>query len=81
MADCYDALTSERVYKHAYSPEDAYDMIIRGECGKLSDKILTALSLCRESFESLAREGSGAVQIPKLSTEIYFGAKAAVDEP
>lgn len=31
LADVYDALVSERVYKAAYSPEDAYEMIVNGE--------------------------------------------------
>ena len=73
VADCYDALTSERVYKHAYTPEVAFDMIIRGECGKLSDKILSCLKICREQFEKLARKGSGAIAIPEVRTEIYAG--------
>ena len=77
VADCYDALTSERVYKHAYSPQDAFDMIIRGECGRLSDKILSCLKLCRASFEKLAGQGSGAIEIPETDTEIYAGAASS----
>lgn len=33
MADVYDALTSERVYKKAFSHEKALQMILNGECG------------------------------------------------
>lgn len=33
MADVYDALTNERVYKPAYSHEGAMRMILNGECG------------------------------------------------
>lgn len=32
LADVYDALTSERCYKPAYSHEQAIDMILNGEC-------------------------------------------------
>ncbi len=33
LADVYDALVSERVYKKAYSHEKAIEMITNGECG------------------------------------------------
>ncbi len=33
LADVYDALISERVYKKAYSHEKAVEMILNGECG------------------------------------------------
>lgn len=36
MADVYDALTSERVYKKAFSHEKAMEMILAGECGTLT---------------------------------------------
>ena len=74
VADCYDALTTERVYKRAYTPEVAFEMIIRGECGKLSEKILSCLQLCRVQFENLARNGLEAVEIPELEARIYEGA-------
>lgn len=40
LADVYDALTSERVYKKAYSHEKAVDMIINGECGIFNPSLL-----------------------------------------
>ena len=36
IADVYDALTSERVYKSAYTHEKAIEMILNGECGAFS---------------------------------------------
>lgn len=36
IADVYDALVSERVYKGAYTKEQAFHMIISGECGVFS---------------------------------------------
>lgn len=33
LADVYDALTGERVYKKAFSHEEAVQMILNGECG------------------------------------------------
>ncbi|MDR1117276.1 MAG: response regulator [Oscillospiraceae bacterium] len=40
LADVYDALTSARVYKAAYTHEQACDMIIKGECGEFNPKLL-----------------------------------------
>lgn len=54
VADVYDALVSERVYKGAYSKEEAYDMIVQGECGIFSPKLLESLCKVREEFECLA---------------------------
>lgn len=46
VADVYDALTSERVYKKAFSPEKALEMIINGECGKFNPILLECLQDC-----------------------------------
>lgn len=40
VADVYDALTSVRVYKDAYSKETACKMIVNGECGMFNPKLL-----------------------------------------
>lgn len=40
IADVYDALTSVRVYKDAYTHEEATAMILRGECGTFNPKLL-----------------------------------------
>lgn len=40
LADVYDALTNERVYKKAYSHESAVEMIFNGECGVFNPKLL-----------------------------------------
>ncbi len=42
IADVYDALTSERVYKPAYSHNEAIYMIFHGECGAFSERLLRA---------------------------------------
>lgn len=39
LADVYDALTSKRVYKDAYTHEKAVDMIVNGECGAFNPKL------------------------------------------
>ena len=43
VADVYDALTSERVYKSAYSHEKAMEMILNGECGAFNPLLLDCL--------------------------------------
>lgn len=40
IADVYDALVSKRVYKDAYSYDQAVDMIQNGECGQFSPLLL-----------------------------------------
>lgn len=43
LADVYDALTSERVYKPAFSHEKAIQMILNGECGAFNPLLLECL--------------------------------------
>lgn len=43
IADVYDALISERVYKKAYSHEKAIEMILNGECGVFNPMLLKCL--------------------------------------
>lgn len=40
LADVYDALTNERVYKKAYSHQKALQMILNGECGVFNPRLL-----------------------------------------
>ena len=51
LADVYDALTSGRVYKEAYTCERAFNMILAGDCGAFSNKLLSCFIACREDFE------------------------------
>jgi putative two-component system response regulator len=53
IADVYDALVTERVYKAAYSKEEAFHMIIAGECGVFSPKLLECLRHVKKEFEAL----------------------------
>lgn len=49
LADVYDALVSERVYKPAYSHEKAVSMILNGECGTFNPSLI-------ESFRKVVEE-------------------------
>ncbi len=52
IADCFDALTQDRVYKKAFSVEVAYEMILGGECGAFSPAVLD----CFRQAESEMKE-------------------------
>ena len=59
IADVYDALVNERVYKSAYSKEKAFQMIVTGECGVFSPKLLDCFWNARKEFEALAAYAVG----------------------
>lgn len=50
IADVYDALVSKRVYKAPYEVNEAARMIVDGECGTFSPKILDCFGLAKEEF-------------------------------
>lgn len=60
LADVYDALTSDRVYKKAYSHEKAIDMIERGECGVFNPILMECLAEIGDSLKKeLGKEVTG----------------------
>ncbi len=58
IADVYDALTSERVYKKAYTHEVAMAMIYNNECGVFNPLILDCLKECEDVIRKEISEGS-----------------------
>lgn len=58
IADCYDALTTDRVYKKAISSDEAFNMILNGECGAFSPKLLESFKNVGDAFARLSREYS-----------------------
>lgn len=56
VADVYDALTSDRVYKRAYSHEVAVQMIFNGECGAFNPKVLEAFRQSEDRILELYQE-------------------------
>ncbi len=54
IADAYDALTTDRVYKKAIPPKRAMTMILNGECGAFSPMLLESLKNVREQFYELS---------------------------
>lgn len=58
IADVYDALVNERPYKKAFSKEKAHDMIVNGECGTFSPKLIECFEALRPQMELFA-DGNG----------------------
>lgn len=55
LADVYDALTSRRVYKPAFSPEEAVRMILDGECGAFNPALLESFRQQAPQFRFICR--------------------------
>ena len=56
LADAFDALTTKRVYKPAYPYQHAINMIVNGECGEFSPKLLECFKHVRSSMVNLAQK-------------------------
>ena len=63
LADVYDALTSERAYKKAFSHEKAVQMITNGECGTFSPELLGCFRDVADDIQREFASGSGRVDI------------------
>ena len=50
LADVYDALTNERVYKKAIPHEKAIEMIVTGECGQFNPLLIECLLEIKEDI-------------------------------
>ena len=74
LADVYDALTSDRCYKKAYSHETAVSMILNGECGAFNPMLLDCLQeisvRLKNSLPLLAVEQSMKKDAQRLSAEL-----------
>ena len=59
LADVYDALVSERVYKKAFSHEQAMQMIMNGECGAFAPLLLECLEDIQYEVKAAFSSGGG----------------------
>lgn len=66
LADVYDALTSVRVYKPAYSHETAIRMILDGECGQFNPVLIQCLL---ETGNRIAKEVAKNRESPMPAAE------------
>lgn len=73
LADVYDALTSDRCYKKAYTHETAVQMILDGQCGKfnplLTDCLQDVASVLPEELANAAAK-SYRPELRRLSSEL-----------
>ena len=53
LADAYENALSDRIYKKALPKLEAYDMIINGECGSFSPRLINAFIAARPELEAL----------------------------
>lgn len=75
IADVYDALTSERCYKKAYSHEQAMKMIVDGQCGVFNPLLLECLcDISEEMKASLFENENYADQavVSKMTDELVI---------
>ena len=56
LTDAFDALTTSRVYKPAYEYDIAVNMILNGECGTFSPKLLECFKRVRQEIIALATQ-------------------------
>jgi len=56
LTDAFDALTSQRAYKPAYAYDTAVNMILNGECGAFSPKLLECFKRVRQQMVELAHK-------------------------
>lgn len=73
LADVYDALTSERVYKKAYSHETTIQMILDGQCGAFNPLLLKCLTEIADTIPmELNRAGQTQTQqdITRIAQEL-----------
>lgn len=73
VADVYDALTSERVYKDAYSSEKAVKMILNKECGDFNPLLLECLV---ESIDTIKKE----IDFKSISEQKNKETRRVIDE-
>ena len=53
LADVYDALVSDRIYKKAYSHKEALEMIQNGECGTFNPLLLQCMTEAQDKLKTM----------------------------
>lgn len=76
LADVYDALVSERIYKPAYSHKEAVQMILEGECGEFNPLLLE----CLEEVQDKIRDELDVSQSVEISEELSSSKNAVMAE-
>ena len=79
LADAFDALTSKRVYKDSYSLETAVNMILNGECGAFSPKLLECFKHVSEQYKDLAKSYADGLAPRKEKFDVTLPAPETQD--
>lgn len=82
VADVYDALTNERIYKPAYSHETAMQMILDGKCGSFNPVLLKCLTEIGPRIAEAVEKGGVPDKAPEadlsgISTRLLSSGKAS----
>lgn len=74
LADIYEALVSERVYKPPFSHQEAMRMILDGECGEFNPILLECLQECmgniREELQAASIEEYSYKKIKRVTEDM-----------
>ena len=81
LADVYDALTSDRCYKKAYTHQEALTKIFRGDCGAFNPLLLECLAdiaatlpeKLNDTSENIARRRENEYLVEELSKKDALG--------
>ena len=83
LADVYDALTSERCYKKAFSHDTAIKMITNGECGVFNPLLMECLrsveGILEDEFSNIQEEAKNMVR-SNLVREMFRSEKIFASE-
>lgn len=79
LADVYDALTTKRVYKDAFSFGRAVNMILRGDCGVFSPKLLECFKHVTPRFEALAQAYADGLAPDKEKFDVTLPSPVATE--
>lgn len=80
MADVYDALTSERCYKKAFSHEEAISMILNGKCGAFNPILLQCLDDISDALKNIKEKGVSIQTTAGVNNDKADGKKNNLNE-
>lgn len=70
IADCFESLLSESVYKGAIPFEEAFNMILQGECGMFSYKLLECFRKAKADLEKYAKQVEKSVEETSIPVQM-----------
>ncbi len=77
LADCYDTLVNRRVYKPAYSHQEAVQMILRGDCGCFNPVLLDIFQDMEQQFYRVILENGLLPDTEFSETDSQKGSSSA----